>query len=143
MPTRHFLRLGVSEGFEYTYTQKTVTESQLDDPTTRGRWTSPRLRYNGPHGTITGMWLNGEPIDLAATYSVTVNSFLATGGDNFRELANGTGKRDTGKVDLAAMVDYMATFAATTPLPVDYAQHAVEVAFPAGRARRHTTRARR
>ena len=40
------------------------------------------------------------------------------------------GKRDTGKVDLAAMVDYLDTFASTTPLPVDYAQHAVEVAFP-------------
>ena len=53
------------------------------------------------------MWLNGVAIDPAATYSVTVNSFLGTGGDNFFELANGANKVDTGKVDLAAMVDYM------------------------------------
>ena len=39
---------------------------------------------------------------------MTVNSFLASGGDNFGELANGTNKRDTGQVDLQAMVDYMA-----------------------------------
>jgi 5'-nucleotidase len=88
--------------------------------------------YKGTRGTVTGMWLNGEPIDPAATYSVTANSFLSTGGDNFFEFAKGTQKRDTGKVDLAAMVDYMAAVASTTPLPVDYAQRAVEVTFPAG-----------
>ncbi|MFH8252432.1 5'-nucleotidase C-terminal domain-containing protein [Microbacterium sp. B2969] len=130
LPTRPFLRLGVSEGFEYTYTQKTVTETQRDNPSTGTN--EEGLQYQAPEGTITGMWLNGQPIDLAKTYSVTVNSFLATGGDNFRELNNGTNKRDTGKIDLSAMVDYMAAFASTTPLPVDYAQHAVEVAFPAG-----------
>ncbi|MCR2762164.1 5'-nucleotidase C-terminal domain-containing protein [Microbacterium sp. zg.B48] len=129
LPTRPFLRLGVSEGFEYTYTQQTVSEQELDNPTTPED-ESLRAPYSAPQGTVTGMWLHGEPIDLTASYSVTVNSFLSTGGDNFREFANGTGKRDTGKVDLAAMVDYMGAFAASTPLPVDYAQHAVEVAFP-------------
>lgn len=130
IPTRPFLRLGVSDGFTYTYSQKTVTEAQQDDPATANKDES-LVPVVAPKGTITGMWLNGEPIDLAATYSVTVNSFLASGGDNFRELANGVGKRDTGKVDLAAMVDYMAAFASTKPLPVDYSQHAVEVGFPA------------
>ena len=65
-------------------------------------------------------------------YSVTVNSFLASGGDNFRAFNQGTNKRDTGKIDLQAMVDYMAAFADTTPLPVDYTQRAVGVSFPAG-----------
>ncbi|WP_374315144.1 bifunctional UDP-sugar hydrolase/5'-nucleotidase [Microbacterium sp.] len=129
LPSRPFLRLGVSDGFEYTYTQTTVTETRRDNPNTAEN--EEGLQYTAPEGTITGMWLNGEPIDLAATYSVTANSFLSTGGDNFREFANGTAKRDTGKVDLAAMVDYMDAFAETTPLPVDYAQRAVEVAFPA------------
>ncbi|MCW3494370.1 5'-nucleotidase C-terminal domain-containing protein [Microbacterium sp. SSM24] len=128
LPTRPFLRLGVSDGFEYTYTQAPVLETQRDNPGTAAN--EEGLQYTAPRGTITGMWLNGEPIDPSTTYSVTVNSFLSTGGDNFRELNSGTGKRDTGKVDLAAMVDYMAAFASTTPLPVDYAQHAVEVAFP-------------
>lgn len=131
LPTRPFLRLGVSDGFEYTYTQQPVTETQRDNPATT-TVNEEGLQYVAPRGTITGMWLNGEPIDLAATYSVTANSFLSTGGDNFREFANGTARRDTGKVDLQAMVDYMAAFAATTPLPVDYAQHAVEVAFAPG-----------
>jgi 5'-nucleotidase len=115
VPTRPFLRLGTSKGFTYTYTEKPVT-------------------VNGTatfQGEVTGMWLDGEPIDPAATYSVTVNSFLGSGGDNFRELANGTGKADTGKVDLQAMVDYLAAFTATTPLPVDYRQHAVQVEVPA------------
>lgn len=131
IPTRPYLRLGVSDGFTYTYSQRVVTEAQQDDPATPNKNESLDP-VTAPKGTITGMWLNGQPIDLAAGYSVTVNSFLASGGDNFRELANGVGKRDTGKVDLAAMVDYMAAFASTTPLAVDYAQHAVEVGFPAG-----------
>lgn len=129
LPTRPFLRLGVSEGFRYTYTQELVTEVRLDNPQTPEN--EDGLTYDAPQGTVTGMWLNGEPIDLATTYSVTANSFLAAGGDNFRELADAADKRDTGKVDLAAMVDYMAAFGATTPLPADDAQRAVEVAFPA------------
>ncbi|SDH30417.1 5'-nucleotidase C-terminal domain-containing protein [Microbacterium pygmaeum] len=128
LPTRPFLRLGVSDGFEYTYTQKIVTEQAADNPSTPADESA--TPYQAPEGTITGMWLNGEPIDEAAIYSVTVNSFLSTGGDNFRELANGANKRDTGKIDLAAMVDYMDEFASTAPLPVDYSQHAVEVTFP-------------
>lgn len=130
LPSRPFLRLGVSEGFEYTYSQQTVTEQPLDNPATSVDESA--TPYQAPRGTVTGMWLDGVPIDPAATYSVTVNSFLATGGDNFRELAKGADPRDTGKVDLAAMVDYMAAFASSTPLAVDYAQRAVEVAFPAG-----------
>ena len=60
------------------------------------------------------MWLNGEAIDPEGVYSVTANSFLACGtGDNFFAFANGTDKRDTGKIDLQAMVDYMDEFANT------------------------------
>lgn len=129
--TRPFLRLGVSQGFEYTYTERTAIEYPLDNPATPDINES-LTPYEARYGTITGMWLNGVPIDPAASYSVTVNSFLGTGGDNFFEFANGTGKRDTGKIDLNAMVDYMAAFGGTTPLPVDYEQHAVEVEFPTG-----------
>lgn len=120
LPSRPFLRLGVSEGFTYTYTQETVTETETDpDGGT----------YEAPEGEVTGMWLDGVPIDPAATYSVTVNSFLASGGDNFREFADGASKADTGKVDLEAMVDYMAAHTESAPLPVDYSQRAVEVEF--------------
>jgi 5'-nucleotidase len=115
--SRPFLRLGASEGFTYTY-----------EPPAAG---SP----TGTKGEVTQMWLNGEPIDPAQTYSVTVNSFLSTGGDNFPAFNNGTEKRDTGKVDLEAMVDYMAEFAnpeqGDVPLRVDYTQRAVGIKFPA------------
>ena len=106
VPTRPFQRLGTSKGFRYTY-----------DP----------ARPEGDR--ITGMWLNGTRLASATSYSVTVNSFLASGGDNFRALRNGTSRRDTGKVDLQAMVDYLA---ANSPVAPDYTQHAVGVSFPAG-----------
>jgi 5'-nucleotidase len=99
--SRPFLRLGVSEGFEYTY-----------DPT-------------APAGArITAMWLNGEPIDPAATYTVTANSFLAAGGDNFTTFAQGQNPADSGVVDLASMVDY---FEANPVVSPDYVQRAVGV----------------
>ena len=80
-------------------------------------------------GVVDEMWLNGKPISLAKSYSVTVNSFLASGGDNFWELANGTHQEDTEQTDLQAQVDYMKQYQAT-PLPVDYSQRAVRVTFP-------------
>ncbi len=131
VPSRPFLRLGVSEGFEYTYAQQQVTEFPLDNPSTPDVDES-LTSYTAPKGFVTGMWLHGAPIDLAATYSVTVNSFLAGGGDNFHELVKGAAKSDTGKVDLGAMVDYMESATASGPLAVDYAQRAVEVAFAPG-----------
>ena len=107
VPSRPFLRLGTSDGFFSTYDA------------------------NRPEGNrVTGMWLNGKPIDAATAYSVTVNSFLASGGDNFRAFATGTSKRDTGKVDLQAMVDYLAANA-KTPLAVKRDQHQVAIIRPA------------
>lgn len=109
--SRPFLKLGLSNGFRYTFDA------------------------SRPEGSrITGMWVNGSPIQAGETYSVTVNSFLAAGGDNFPAFVGGTIKRDTGRADLQAMVDYMAarTGGANPPLPVDFSQRAVGVTFPAG-----------
>ncbi|MFC7496307.1 MULTISPECIES: ExeM/NucH family extracellular endonuclease [unclassified Nocardioides] len=119
VPSRPFLRLGVSEGFTYTYTETPVTVRVANS--------APVSTFEG---TVTGMWLNGTPIDPDAEYSVTANSFLAAGGDNFWELANGTDTVDTGKADLQAMVDYMEPYDDENPLPVDFGQRAVEVNFP-------------
>jgi 5'-nucleotidase len=104
--SRPFLRLGVSKGFRYTY-----------DPAAKA---------------VDAMWLNGDRVHPGETFSVTVNSFLSTGGDNFGAFATGTNKKDTGKTDLQGMVDYMARFPAGHELPVDFRQHAVGVRFPAG-----------
>jgi 5'-nucleotidase len=103
---RPFLRLGISKGFTYTYDPRAAAGNR-----------------------ITAMWLNGTPIDPAASYSVTVNSFLAAGGDNFGALGQGTNKKDTGQTDLQAMVDYMNSH---TPVSPDYTQRSVGVMFPAG-----------
>lgn len=50
--------------------------------------------------------VGGNPLDLAAIYSVTVNSFMAAGGDNFSVLPQGT-NRVIGPVDLDALVTYI------------------------------------
>ncbi|PYY32330.1 bifunctional UDP-sugar hydrolase/5'-nucleotidase [Curtobacterium sp. MCBD17_030] len=92
---RPFLKLGVSNGFAYTY----------DPSADRGE-------------RITGMTLDGEPIALDATIKVTVNSFLSTGGDNFAAFAAGTNKADSGQVDLQAQADYFAAHDAVEP-PMD------------------------
>jgi 5'-nucleotidase len=102
--SRPFLKLGISEGFTYTYDADAAQGERVLD-----------------------MFLDGEPIDLGATYSVTVNSFLATGGDNFSALNGTARKQDTGVTDLQAQVDYFDEFASAAPLPVDYSQRAVGV----------------
>jgi len=114
IPARPFLKLGISKGFSYTY-------HEVTDPVHAG----------AKLGVVDEMWLNGKPIDLSENYSVTVNSFLASGGDNFWELANGTHQEDTEQTDLAAQVDYMKQYQ-STPLAVDYNQRGVRVSFPDG-----------
>ena len=107
VPTRPFLRLGTSKGFFATYDA------------------------SRPEGDrVTSMTLSGKAIEPATSYSVTVNSFLATGGDNFRGFAAGSGKRDTGKSDLQAMVDYLAAQTKTAPVAVDLQQHFVGITKP-------------
>lgn len=49
---------------------------------------------------------NGVSLDRAATYTVTVNSFIADGGDNFTVLRNGS-NRVVGPVDLDAMITHI------------------------------------
>jgi 5'-nucleotidase len=77
--------LHVSEGFSYTW-DNAGAEGDKVDP-----------------GDIT---IGGAPIELGTDYRVTVNSFLAGGGDGFSILLDGT-DRLGGDLDLDAMVDYM------------------------------------
>lgn len=87
--SRPVLWMGISEGFTYTY-----------DPG------APR----GYHVNPDSMMLNGTVIDPEATYRVTVNSFLAAGGDNFATLAGGTDPVTTGDNDLTMLVDHFRSF---------------------------------
>ncbi len=50
--------------------------------------------------------IGGVPVGAATTYRITVNSFLATGGDGFGILNSGT-DRLGGAVDLDALEDYL------------------------------------
>lgn len=60
--------------------------------------------------------LNGVALDPTATYRVTVNNFLAGGGDNFTVLQQGTDPVVTA-IDLDAFVDYLtAHSSASSPL---------------------------
>jgi 5'-nucleotidase len=56
---------------------------------------------------ITAMALDGRPIDPAATYRVTVNNFLASGGDGFSVLAASKPVADAGP-DLDALEAWIA-----------------------------------
>jgi 5'-nucleotidase len=51
--------------------------------------------------------LDGKPIDPAASYRVVTNSFMASGGDNYAVLREGSDRRDVG-VDIDALEAYLA-----------------------------------
>lgn len=61
--------------------------------------------------------LDGAPIDPAATYRVTMNSFLASGGDSFTVFTQGTDEV-TGPLDLDAMEAYLGRGEMTTLPPL-------------------------
>jgi 5'-nucleotidase len=55
---------------------------------------------------VSAITLNGLPISLGTSYRVTVNSFLADGGDNYGILTQGT-NRIPGNVDTDAFENYL------------------------------------
>lgn len=57
---------------------------------------------------IAAMTLNGRSVDPARTYRVTVNNFLASGGDGYTILAEGKNPLDAG-LDLDALEAWLAT----------------------------------
>jgi 5'-nucleotidase len=93
--SRPVLWLGVSDGFTFTY-----------------------LPDNAQGSRITSMSFNGTPINPTGTYRVTVNSFLASGGDNFAALAGGTDRVTTGDNDLTMLTDYIGS---NSPVTADTA----------------------
>ncbi|MCV2393020.1 bifunctional metallophosphatase/5'-nucleotidase [Actinotalea sp. M2MS4P-6] len=98
--SRPFLHLGVSEGFTYTLNRT------IEDVAGVATCTSV---------AVTDMALDGVAIDPAASYMVTVNNFLADGGDNFAEFAAVGGARLDGGNDLLALTNYLGTFSPVAP----------------------------
>ena len=69
-----------------------------------------------PNGSrVDAISLNGQPIGPDDTVRVTVNSFLATGGDGFRVLREGR-DRVGGPLDIEAFTEYLKTESADKPL---------------------------
>ena len=100
--SRPFLHLGVSNGFTYDLSKTIVA----------GNCTSV---------TISNVKLNGVALNPAATYMVTVNNFLADGGDNFTVFGTITAPRLDGGNDLLALVNYLGTFSPVAPPSIDRA----------------------
>jgi 5'-nucleotidase len=89
--SRPFLHLGVSEGLTYDLSRTIVASTCTGI-------------------TISNVELNGVALDPGATYRVTVNNFLADGGDNFvtfREVDPAL--RTGGGIDLDELVNYLGS----------------------------------
>ena len=98
--SRPFLHLGVSEGFTYDLAKTIVA----------GECTSV---------TVSNVQLNGVALAPAGVYNVTVNNFLADGGDNFATFATITDPKIDGGNDLLALVNYLGTYSPVTPPSTD------------------------
>ncbi len=104
--SRPFLHLGVSAGFTYDL-QKTIADINPDPAITLLACTSV---------TVSNVMLDGAPLDPALPYLVTVNNFLADGGDNFvtfKEIA--ASARIGAGEDLLGLVDYIGTQGPLSP----------------------------
>ena len=64
------------------------------------------------------MSLNGEPIDPAKGYRVTVNNYLAVGGDGFTVLKEGSGQQ-FGTYDVDALYGYFQANSPISPVAAD------------------------
>jgi 2',3'-cyclic-nucleotide 2'-phosphodiesterase (5'-nucleotidase family) len=89
-----FLHLGISDGLTFSWSASAPVGSKVSD-----------------------IRLEGAPVDPAASYRVTVNSFLADGGDAFLVFKEGT-NRVGGGVDLDEFIAYLAANSPVTgPTP--------------------------
>jgi 5'-nucleotidase len=86
-----------SEGFSYAWRRGAEPGTRVDRSSVR---------------------LNGDPLDPAGGYRVTVNSFLAEGGDGFTIFAEGTDRID-GKADVDALQDYLELNSPLSPAELD------------------------
>ena len=96
--------LQVSNGFAYSHTFPLPLDRNL--LAAEGVTFTTSVRGNS-YVVPNSVTLNGVPVDTAATYRVTVNSYMADGGDTFTALIGGT-NRLGGAVDTDALEAYFA-----------------------------------
>ncbi|MBX9648101.1 MAG: bifunctional metallophosphatase/5'-nucleotidase [Xanthobacteraceae bacterium] len=116
-----FADLFASQPFRNQLVTLTLTGQQIKDMLEQ-QWSDPKrprilqvskgfgyawdnAKGNGERIIAERMSLNGQPIDPAARYRVTVNNFLAVGGDGFTVLRDGTAWQ-TGVYDSDALDAY-------------------------------------
>jgi 5'-nucleotidase len=81
------------------------------------RYTVDLTQIGAGRIVASSIMINGSPLNLGATYRVTVNNFLAGGGDNFTVLTQGTNPL-VGELDIDALVNYLGRHSsAGSPLP--------------------------
>jgi 5'-nucleotidase len=85
----------VSQGFSYTWQEKGTACDNVDPD------------------SIT---INGVVVDPAASYRITVNNFMADGGDQYYVLTQGT-NRLGGALDLDALESYFLANGVVNPGP--------------------------
>jgi 5'-nucleotidase len=104
--SRPFLHLGVSSGFTYDLSRTIENINNVNVCTSI---------------EVSNASLNGVALDPAASYMVTVNNFLADGGDNFATFGTVGGPRIDGGNDLEALVNYLGAFSPVAPPDTDRA----------------------
>ncbi|MEU5906245.1 bifunctional metallophosphatase/5'-nucleotidase [Micromonospora sp. NPDC047527] len=95
----------------------------VDPAGTTGTATDPCAGTRVVRGSLT---LGGTAVDTAATYRVTVNNFLAGGGDGFSALTGGT-NLVTGQIDLDAFVAYLTAQSPVSAPTLDRIRTTAEV----------------
>jgi 5'-nucleotidase len=106
--------------FGNTLTRLTLSGQQIVDVLNQQWSTDPNGRFLQVSGLaytwdgsraasdrVVGVTVGGKSLDRAASYTVTVNNFLATGGDGFKAFTGGT-VDSGGPSDLDALVAYVA-----------------------------------
>jgi 5'-nucleotidase len=102
----------ISNGFKYTWKASGTCGTRITDVT----FTPTDLTGMAPviTGSVHNIVVGGVVQNPTATYRVTVNNFMATGGDGFGVLLGGTNVLG-GAQDIDALVAYLTAFPAATP----------------------------
>ena len=111
--SRPFLHLGVSAGFTYDLSKTFGLVDHDNNPNTAPVNSCTSI-------SVTNIQLNGAPLNPATTYIVTVNNFLADGGDNFTVFRQvDPSLRVGGGIDLDELINYFAAASPVSPPGTD------------------------
>ncbi len=93
------------------YSEANAASPRVLQPSDAVRYTVDLTRTGADRIVADSVRINGQPLDLARVYKVTVNEFLAGGGDGFTVLKEGQNPQRS-VVDLDALVAYLGAHSA-------------------------------